>query len=471
MTERMLKMIQQIDGHTRLLGLLGNPVEHTLSPVIHNTLNEILGRNQVYVPFHVEAEGLEQAVQGAFALNILGMNVTVPHKNPVMDYVVELDPAAEAIGAVNTLVRTGTGYKGYNTDMPGLLRAILSEGIELKNRTVVILGAGGASKAVAYMCMQEQAGSVYLLNRTLEKAQEIADSLNRLFDRSGIKAMAVRDYGSLPKEPWIVFQCTSLGLSPNVDSVIIEDLDFYRNITVGVDLIYNPAATRFMKMVKEAGGQAYNGLKMLLYQGIIAYELWNQVQVTEEQAELVYDRLYEAIHPSGDNIVLIGFMGSGKTTIGRRIEEQYGYSFLDTDAYIEAREGKSITRIFAEEGEEYFRQVEAAVLRELIAGTSHSLIATGGGMPLQKENARLLRELGRVFYLETSEEGIWERVKHSHDRPLLECENPRQRIHELLDVRHPLYRRAAHVSVPTGGCSVDELAAGICQAMEGGCEA
>lgn len=461
-------MIQQIDGHTRLLGLLGNPVEHTLSPLIHNTLSEILGQNRVYVPFHVEGEGLEQAVRGAYDLNILGLNVTVPFKNSVMEHVVELDKAAEAIGAVNTLVRTTGGYKGYNTDMPGLLRAIDSDGIQLKDQTVVILGAGGASKAVAFMCMQEQVKEIYLLNRTVEKAQAIADSLNGYFHRAGIQAMAVEDYGKLPPVPWIVFQCTSLGLSPRVEDVLIEDREFYNHVRIGVDLIYNPAETRFMGMVREAGGQAYNGLKMLLYQGIIAYELWNRVQVTTEQAEQVYDRLYEGIHPSGDNIILIGFMGSGKTTVGRQIEKQYGYSFLDTDAYIEAREGTCISRIFAEQGEAYFRKLEAEVLRELIAGTRHALIATGGGMPLQRENVRLLKELGRVFYLEASEESIWERVKDSHDRPLLDCENPRQKIHELMQLRQPLYERAAHSSIPTDGRRVEDLAEEINGLMERG---
>ena len=164
-------MKQQINGQTRLLGLLGNPVEHTLSPVIHNTLSEILQKNQVYVPFCVKEDSLEQAVRGAYELNLLGLNVTVPHKNQVMQYLQETDSVAEQIGAVNTLVRMEQGYKGYNTDMPGLLRAIQSDGISLRNQIVVILGAGGASKAVAYMCMQEQASEIYMLNRTVEKAQ------------------------------------------------------------------------------------------------------------------------------------------------------------------------------------------------------------------------------------------------------------------------------------------------------------
>jgi hypothetical protein len=115
-------MLNDINGYTRTCGLIGNPVEHTLSPVIHNTLSMVLGENLAYVPFHVENGRLEDAVKGAFALNLLGLNVTVPYKSDVIPYLTDIDPLAENIGAVNTLVRTETGYKGYNTDMPGLYR-------------------------------------------------------------------------------------------------------------------------------------------------------------------------------------------------------------------------------------------------------------------------------------------------------------------------------------------------------------
>ena len=163
-----------IDGKTRTLGLLGDPVEHTMSPLIHNTLSEKLGLNNVYVPFHTKAENLEAAVKGAYALNILGLNVTVPHKNEVMQYLSELDEGGQAIGAVNTLVRTENGYKGYNTDMMGLLREVRSYGVELDGQDVIILGAGGAAKAVAYMCVSNGAGHVYILNRTVAKAQALS---------------------------------------------------------------------------------------------------------------------------------------------------------------------------------------------------------------------------------------------------------------------------------------------------------
>lgn len=462
-------MKHQIDGHTKLLGVIGDPIEHTLSPVIHNTLNEILGRNCVYVPFHVKETGLRSAVLGAFDLNVFGMNVTVPHKNAVMDVLQEVDEVAKAIGAVNTLVRSENGYKGYNTDMEGLQRALHSDGISLKNRTVVLLGAGGAAKAVAYMCIQEQAKAVYILNRTLEKAKAIAASMNEWFHCNVMQAMTLEEAGSLPQEPWIVFQCTSLGLPPHTDAVVIDDRMFYQNVEIGVDLIYNPAETRFMHLVKEAGGRAYNGLKMLLYQGIIAYELWNEVSVTEQQAETVYDRLYETLHGTGDNLVLIGFMGCGKTTIGRELERQYGYAFLDTDAYIERRVGKSISRVFEEDGESYFRELETAVLQEMIRTASHCVIATGGGMPMRRENIRLLRELGHVCYLTVSEQGVWERLKDSHDRPLLECEDPRARIRDLLNEREPVYRQAAHVIVQTENRKPEEIAEIIYQNRTG-CE-
>ena len=118
----------EINGKTRTCGIIGNPVEHTMSPVIHNTLSQIMGINMAYVPFHVKDGQLEAAVKGAYGLNILGMNVTVPYKSDVVAQLAEIDPLAEKIGAVNTLVRTEGGYKGYNTDMTGLLRAIKNDG-------------------------------------------------------------------------------------------------------------------------------------------------------------------------------------------------------------------------------------------------------------------------------------------------------------------------------------------------------
>ena len=277
-----------INGKTRTCGLIGKPVEHTMSPVIHNTLAEELGINMVYVPFLVE-ENLKDAVQGAYALNLLGMNVTVPYKSEVLESLVVCDELAKKIGAVNTLVRGEQGYKGYNTDMTGLYRAMKSYGIEIEGEKIIILGAGGAARAVAFLCLSYGAEKVYILNRSIEKAIAIATEVNEVMKREGIIAMTLEDYSRLPEEKMLCIQATSVGLAPNDGDAVITDEAFYKRIHTGYDLIYRPANTRFMQLVKEQGGKAYHGLKMLLYQGVEAFELWNQVTVSEELADKVYE--------------------------------------------------------------------------------------------------------------------------------------------------------------------------------------
>ena len=283
----------KIDGKTNVCGLIGNPVEHTLSPMIHNTLAGRLGHNLVYVPFPVEPGRVGDAVRGADALQMLGLNVTVPYKSDVIETLKEIDELARNIGAVNTLVRTEGGYKGYNTDMEGLYRAMSSEGIRIEGEQIVLLGAGGAARAVAYLCAVKGAERVYMLNRTFDKAQTVAEEVNRVVGREAILPMAMEDYTRLPEGKYLAIQGTSVGLAPHTEDVVIADDAFYEKIHTGFDLIYSPWETKFMRLVKEHGGHAYNGLKMLLYQGIIAYELWNNVQVSEEDAQVVYERLKE----------------------------------------------------------------------------------------------------------------------------------------------------------------------------------
>lgn len=292
-----------IDGHTRTCGVIGNPVEHTMSPAIHNTLAEAMGENLVYVPFHVFEGNVEDAVKGAYALNLLGCNVTVPYKSQVIPHLKELDPLAEQVGAVNTLVRTEGGFKGYNTDMPGLYRAMCEDDVRIEGEKVLILGAGGVARAVAMLLARKDAEEILILNRTLERAERIAEEVNGFAGREIVKAFQLDAYKSLPEgERYLVIQATSQGMFPNVNDVIIEDLDFYRKIHTGYDLIFNPAKTRFMSLVEENGGRAFGGLKMLLYQGIIAYELWTETQVGGELAEKAYLEMLRAMGLQADRI-------------------------------------------------------------------------------------------------------------------------------------------------------------------------
>lgn len=289
-----------INGRTRTCGLIGDPVEHTMSPAIHNTLAEALSENLVYVPFHVREGGLKCAVEGAYALDILGCNVTVPYKSQVIPFLKEIDPLAEKIGAVNTLVRVEGGFKGYNTDMPGLKRAMDEEGVRIEGEKVLLLGAGGVARAVAMLLSGQGAAEITILNRTRERAERLAEEVNAAAGRHLAAAMALDAYrelpaGTSPEDKYLAIQATQVGMFPNVGDAPITDRDFYDRIHTGYDLIFNPEKTRFMSLVEESGGRAFNGLKMLLYQGIIAYELWTGAKVDRILADKAFREMERAL--------------------------------------------------------------------------------------------------------------------------------------------------------------------------------
>ena len=448
--------IQEISGTTGVLGLIGNPVEHTLSPAIHNTLSEKLHRDLVYLPFPVKEDPV-QAVRGAFHLGIRGLNVTVPYKTDVIPALSGTDPAAEVIGAVNTLVRTGEGYRGYNTDMPGLKRALALKGISLSGKQVVILGAGGASRAAVALALFEKAESVYLVNRTREKAERLSEDMSKHFD-TPVTALSAAEYTVIPDKPSVFIQCTSLGLKGN-SGLLIEDRDFYSRAEYGYDLVYNPAETPFLKLFREMGIPCDNGLTMLLYQGIIAYELWTGEKVSDELASEVLACLRRKVY--GGNIVLVGYMGSGKTTVGKTLAEKLEMDFLDTDLEIEREQGCSIREIFEEKGEQGFRDIETALLKKLSGNAVNTVIATGGGIVLREENRKLLKKTGKVVLLSASEETTFQRVKNDTGRPLLDsagAEELKNKIHRMLESRAAAYRAAADCVVETDGRTAEEIA-------------
>ena len=248
-----------INGTTRVCGLIGNPVAHSISPVIHNRLAGLRGDNLVYATFKVEAGNVAAAVKGAYALDILGLNVTVPHKQAVIDELVDIDELAAAIGAVNTLVRTEGGFKGYNTDILGLDRELSDVGISLEDKCVVIIGAGGAARAIAFLCAGKKASEIYIMNRTLEKAQNIADAVNEYAKKDIAKAAGISECGSFDKKDYIVIQTTSVGLHPHDDETAVTADEFYENAAAGVDIIYNPYETMFMKLMKKHGNASVSG--------------------------------------------------------------------------------------------------------------------------------------------------------------------------------------------------------------------
>lgn len=305
-----------VNGKTRLLGLLGNPVEHSVSPALHAALASKRHDNYAYLAFCVEKERLGEAVEGAYALGAKGLNVTVPYKKDVMQYLCEIDEKAKLLGAVNTLVRTEHGYKGYNTDMPGLYRAMRYDGVSLEGENVVVIGAGGAANAVVGMLFEAKVKEILILNRTKEKAELLAERFLAAYaggETTVTAASYEEDYLAVMDEierdaagtghaaqseysgKWLAIQATSLGMSPRTDAAAIEEDAFYDRIACGYDLIFNPYETKFMKLVKEHGGRSYNGLRMLLFQGIYAYELWNDISIPDEWAADVLQEMKKAM--------------------------------------------------------------------------------------------------------------------------------------------------------------------------------
>lgn len=287
-----------MNAETKLCCLIGNPVAHSLSPMIHNTLAQKMGIDLAYLAFRVETESVEAAVAGAKALGILGMNVTVPHKSTVMRSLVQTDPMAERIGAVNTLVSVPGGYKGYNTDIIGLRRQLKEEQIVIDGRDVIILGAGGASRAITWLCADLGARRIYLLNRSVENARKLSEAVNRFYGER-VVPMALTDYRDIPKGTYPVIQTTSVGLYPHIEEAAILEEEFYGYVETGVDIIFNPAETKFMRLCREHGARAFNGLKMLLYQGIAAFELWNGVEVPKQYAQELLLRMEGELHTNG----------------------------------------------------------------------------------------------------------------------------------------------------------------------------
>lgn len=286
-------MIQEIKGTTGLCGVIGNPIAHTFSPFIHNTIAGLMGTDLVYVPFHIrEPETLHEAISGAYDLNILGMNVTVPYKSQVMPFLKEIDETAAAIGAVNTLVRVEGGYKGYNTDCYGLARAL--QNADALQEHVVIIGAGGAARAAGFMCGMNGVRHLVILNRTVERARLLGAELHHHFPAMGISIMPLAEAGGLSTYGgvrYLAIQCTKVGLAPREDETPIEDPAFYQRLSYAYDCIYLPENTRFLQMAAQQGVPHACGIEMLLWQGISAYELWTGTTVTDDIVDAVRQTL------------------------------------------------------------------------------------------------------------------------------------------------------------------------------------
>ncbi len=267
-----------IKGSDKVCGVIGNPIEHTLSPLIHNTLAKYLGQRAVYVPFCVTKENLKTAISGAHALGIKGLNVTMPHKQEMFKYVVEVTPQAQKVGAINTLVYTKEGYIGHNTDAKGLALSLKEYQVDWKGKKVAIIGSGGAAYA-AYTAVADEAEEIYIINRTIENARALKAHMTQYFS---VPTFIYEDQEDLELKVDIVIQTTGVGMGNLKEQMPKCSKRILENAQVAVDLIYEPWETLFLKTAKAADCKCINGFGMLYYQAVIAFELMHQISCDQK---------------------------------------------------------------------------------------------------------------------------------------------------------------------------------------------
>lgn len=266
-----------IDALTRLYGIIGNPARHSLSPVIHNGAFRRMGLNAVYLSF--EVDDLESAVRGIRGLGVQGVSVTIPYKVKIISHLDEIDPMATKIKAINTILNRDGKLIGYNTDWIGAIAA-LEENIDLKEKTVYLLGAGGAGRAIGFG-LKERGCKVTLLNRSVDRAAQLAGELG--FDHRPLSSLA----NKATHGPDVVINATSAGMYPHVQSSPVPKEMLQEGMTV-MDIVYYPLRTALLRDADEQGCQTIGGLEMLAHQGAAQLQIWtgNRADVQEIKADL-----------------------------------------------------------------------------------------------------------------------------------------------------------------------------------------
>ncbi|MFA5629635.1 MAG: shikimate dehydrogenase [Dehalococcoidales bacterium] len=272
-------MMQSISAATRICGLIGDPVAHSLSPAIQNAAFKETNADYVYLPFRVVSADLPNAIAGLRGLGICGVNVTIPHKIAVMPLLDELEPLAEKIGAVNTIVNNNGHLKGYNTDATGFLKSLEERNFAPAGEKAVILGGGGVSRAITLM-LAAKGAQITILNRsgTLEQVKRTASNVSRqaqneisvieLNENNLKRALADAD---------ILINATNVGMHPNTEESLVLQ-SFLRPEMIVYDVIYNPEKTKLILDAEKVGAKAIGGLDLLVWQGAIAFELWTGIK-------------------------------------------------------------------------------------------------------------------------------------------------------------------------------------------------
>lgn len=402
-------------------GLLGRKLGHSYSPQIHGCFADYS-----YELFEKEPEALEEFLRHG---DFTGINVTIPYKKAVIPYLDILSPVAQRLGAVNTIVRRNDGtLYGHNTDYFGFQTMVHRSGLDVKGKKCLVLGSGGASNT-AVAVLEEFGAEVIVISRSGENNYE---NLQRHYDAR------------------VIVNTTPVGMYPEVGKAAL-DITAFAQLEGVLDVVYNPARTQILLDAEKKGLVAMNGLLMLVAQAKEASECFTGTTINDEKITQVHKILRNQM----ENIVLIGMPGCGKSTVGTTLAQHLNKKFVDADEALVQRAGKSIPEIFAEDGENVFRQLESEVLADL-GKNSGLVIATGGGCITREINYPSLHQNGTIFWLQRAIDQL-----PTDGRPLSQ-QNP---LAQMYQVRKPLYERFADHVIDNNG-TVDTTLSQILQILE-----
>lgn len=390
-------------------GCIGKKLTHSFSKEIHARLS-----NYEYELIELSEQELDSFFKKK---DFEAINVTIPYKQTVIRYLDSVSEIADRIGAVNTIVNRNGKLCGYNTDYYGMKALIEHIGLVLENKKVMILGTGGTSKTANVVAADMGAAEVLTVSR-------------RKSDGNITYTEAV----SLHSNSDIIINTTPSGMYPECESTPI-DISKFTQLEGVIDAVYNPLCTNLVLDAKSKGIKAEGGLYMLVMQAVVAVEKFLDTKIEREVA----DRVFAQILATKENIVLTGMPGSGKSTVGRLIKLD-GYEFFDTDVEVEKRCGCTIKELIETKGEDYFRNLETEVIRDVSAKGSR-IISTGGGAVLREENVRHLKRNGKLYFINAD----ISRLRATDDRPLSDTVD---KLTKLYNERIQIYKSTADVLVP-----------------------
>lgn len=379
-------------------GLIGEKLGHSYSKLIQEKLLD----NYTFEIHPIERENLDAFMK---AKEFKAINVTIPYKQDVIPYLDELDDASKKIGAVNTIVNENGKLIGHNTDYYGFNYMLEHHNIEIKDKKVLVMGNGGASKAIQAVINDHQAKEMLVVDIILSEG---VISIEEVYE----------DHLDVD----VIVNTTPLGMYPKVDGCCV-DMDKFANLQACVDVVYNPFATEFALQAQAKGVKAVTGLEMLVAQAKYALEFFKKISIDDSEI----DRIYKEILMTTTNIVLIGMPNGGKSAVGALVAKLCNKEFIDTDAIIEEKTKMSAGEYYARNGEKEFRKTEAEVIKEISTKTN-AVISCGGGAAMESENIHNLRRNGFIIYV---------------DRDLEKITTPRflenESLSYLYDERKPVY--------------------------------